>query len=107
MEPAIDRLKRLTAHDAEPLLTVADLDAALANAAIRDPAGRSPDDESWTPTYDVGAAAVEAWTVKAGRASTVVETDAETGAVTSRVFENCLAMVRLFRMKRNSTIRVR
>ena len=73
MEIAIDRLKRLTAHDAEPLLTDADLDAALANAAIRDPGGNAPGSVSWVPTYDLGAAAVEAWLVKAARASTTIE----------------------------------
>jgi hypothetical protein len=107
METAINKLKRLTAYEAEPLLTDADLDAALTSAAIRDTAGNVPRSVSWVPTYDLAAAAVEAWLVKAARASTLVETDPTTGEVSSKVFENCLAMARLYRMKRNCTVQIR
>lgn len=107
MEP-IDKLKQLTAWDAEPFLTADDLDELLSASALEDANGLEPLHEEWTPSYDLNAAAAQGWLVKAGRASATVEVDPPgSGIVTSKVFENCRAMARLYAAKRKVSIRVR
>ncbi|MFN2502143.1 MAG: hypothetical protein ABR530_09040 [Pyrinomonadaceae bacterium] len=108
METALEKLKRMTAWDTEPALTEDDLNAALSSAALEDPAGLAPLHEEWTPTYDLNAAASAAWLAKAAKASALVEVDPpESGIVTSRVFDNCRAMSRLYAAKRSMTASVR
>lgn len=95
----------MTAWDAEPVLAEDDLDQLLATAALEDANGLAPLNEEWTPTYDLNAAAAAAWLVKAGRASSLVEIDPPgSGIVTSKVFENCRAMARIYAAKRRITI---
>ncbi len=108
MPDAIDKLKQMTAWDAEPTLSEDDLSGLLAGAAMQDAAGLAPDDEGWTPTYDLNAAAAEAWLVKAGAASMLTEVDPPgSGIVTSKVFENCCTMARMYAAKRNVSVSVR
>ncbi|MBK8466125.1 MAG: hypothetical protein IPL32_09860 [Chloracidobacterium sp.] len=105
METALDKLKRITAWDAEPTLSEDDLDAILAVAALVDIDGLVPSDEEWKPTYDLNAAAASAWLVKAARASTLTEVDPpESGIFTSKVFDNCRAMARIYAAKRNASM---
>jgi hypothetical protein len=99
----IDQLKLITAWETEPALTEDDLEAALANAALVDAAGFAPLDETWTPTYDLNAAAAQAWLVKAARAAATVD-EPTAGVVTSRIFENCRAMARIYAAKRNASV---
>ena len=61
MESPKDKLKRITAWDAEPILSEDDLDAVLAQAAKADVDSLAPDDVDWTPTYDLNAAAAAAY----------------------------------------------
>ena len=101
----LDQLKLITAWDTKPELTEDDLGAALATAAIADADGHAPTNVSWTPTYDLNAAASAAWLIKAARASpeVVIEgTDPE--IVTSKVFDNCRAMARIYAAKRTATV---
>ena len=105
METPLEKLKRMTAWDAEPTLSVGDLDELLAAVALEDPAGLAPLSEEWTPTYDLNAAATAAWLVKAGRVSNLVEVDPPgSGIVTSKVFDNCRALARIYAAKRKITI---
>src|SRR5687767_1240170 len=107
METALEKLKRMTAWDAEPVLSEDDLDAALASAALEDSGGLAPLHEEWTPTYDLNAAAAAAWLVKAARASSLVEVDPPgSGVVTAKVFDNCRAMARVYAAKRATAARV-
>src|SRR5258706_5204534 len=107
MEP-LDKLKQMTAWDAEPTLSDDDLNGLRAGAAMQDAAGLAPDDEDWTPTYDLNAAAAEAWMVKAGAASMLTEVDPPgSGIVTSKVFGNCCAMARMYAAKRTASVSVR
>ena len=102
METAKDKLKRITAWDAEPTLSEGDLDAALAAAALADADGLAPSDVGWKPTYDINAAAAAAWLVKAARASPLTEVDPPgSGTITSKVFDNCRAMARIYAAKRS------
>lgn len=107
METALDILKRITAWDTEPELSEDDLEASLAAAALTDEDGLAPSDEDWKPTYDLNAAAASAWLVKAARASPLIEVDPPgSGVVTSKVFDNCRSMARIYSAKRNMTLAV-
>lgn len=103
----LDKLKQMTAWTAEPALSEDDLAAALGVAARVDANGFGPIDEEWQPTYDLNAAASHAWLTKAARAAGTTEGDPATGIVTSRVFDNCRAMARIFAAKRSGTISTR
>lgn len=104
----LDKLKQLTAWDAAPALTEAELTEILAAAALNDASGLGPASSAWKPTYDLNAAASAAWLVKAARAAADVEQDPPgSGLFTSRVFENCRAMARIYAAKRRVTIAVR
>jgi hypothetical protein len=98
----------MTAWNVDPTLSEDDLEAFLASVALEDSDGLAPADEDWTPTYDLNAAAAAAWLVKAGRASALTEVDPpESGIVTSKVFDNCRAMARIFTGKLRATVSVR
>lgn len=101
---ALEELKLMTAWDSEPALTEAELNATLAKAALPDAAGILPLATGWTATYDLNAAAAGAWLIKAGRAAATVEVDPPgSGIVTSKVFDNCRKMARIYAGKRNSS----
>jgi len=105
MEP-LDKLKLMTAWDTEPALTEAELEEALTGAALEDAKGLAPLHEEWTPTYDLNAAAAASWLIKAARAAATVD-EPTAGVVTSKVFDNCRAMARIYAAKRKVTVNVR
>ena len=105
MEP-IDKLKLLTAWDIEPALTEDELGDTLAAFALEDANGLAPINEEWTPTYDLNAAAAQAWLIKSARAATTVD-EPTAGVVTSKVFDNCRAMARMYAGKRSVSVSVR
>ncbi len=97
----------MTAWNVEPTLSEGDLDGVLAAVAMEDIDGLPPHDVDWKPTYDLNAAACAAWLVKAARASVLTEVDPPgSGIVTSKVFDNCRAMARIFAAKRNINVSV-
>ena len=101
MELPKDTLKKMTAWDTSPALTEGELDELLAGSSMSDRTGLAPTDEDWTPSYDLNAAAAAGWLIKAGRASATVEVDPPgSGIVTSKVFDNCRAMARIYRARR-------
>jgi len=98
----------MTAWNLDPTLTEDDLGELLASAALQDINGFAPANEEWTPTYDLNAAAVAGWLIKAGRASSLVEVDPpESGILTSKVFDNCRAMARVYAAKRKVSVAIR
>jgi hypothetical protein len=100
-----DKLKNMTAWDKSPALSDAEIDDLLAAASVADPAGFVPSDSLWTPTYDLNAAAAAGWLIKAGRASPTVEIDPPgSGIFTSKVFDNCRAMARLYAAKCSTSV---
>ena len=101
----LDKLKLMTAWEVEPALSEDDLTAALAAAALQDASGLAPLHEEWTATYDLNAAASAAWLIKAARAAGTVD-EPTAGTVTSRVFENCRAMARIFTARRAHSVTV-
>ncbi|MEP6945527.1 MAG: hypothetical protein ABJA02_06375 [Acidobacteriota bacterium] len=106
-ETALDKLKRMTAWTTEPELTESDLTVTLAIYARVDANGYAPTSEEWLPTYDMNGAAAEAWLVKAARASPLTEVDPGSGIVSSKIFDNCRAMARIYSAKRRTSVSVR
>ena len=98
---ALEKLKLITAWDNAPTLTEGELEDLLAAVALPDPEGVEPEGQGWEPTYDMNHAASEAWLAKAARAAALVEVDPpESGIVTSKVFDNCRAMARIYSARR-------
>ena len=104
-ESSKEKLKKLTAWTTEPALSDVEIDELLAANGMADGEGNSPSSESWTPTYDVNGAAAEGWMIKAGRAAATTETEPDSVQVTSRVFENCIRLARIYSAKRTATAR--
>jgi hypothetical protein len=102
----LDKLKLLTAWNTDPALTEDELEETLAAAALQDANGLAPLHEEWTPTYDLNAAAAAAWLIKASRAASLVD-EPTAGMVTSKIFDNCRTMARLFAGKRVTSVSVR
>ncbi|MGB5012960.1 MAG: hypothetical protein WBO68_02940 [Pyrinomonadaceae bacterium] len=103
---SLDKLKLLTARDVEPALTEVELSDTLAAFALEDANGLAPVNEEWTPTYDLNAAAAQAWLIKSARAAATVD-EPTAGVVTSKVFDNCRIMARMYAGKRGMSISVR
>lgn len=101
----IEQLKQLTAWDVEPTLTEPELEDILATAALEDAAGLAPLNEEWSPTYDLNAAVANAWLIKAARSAATVD-EPTAGTVTSKIFDNCRAMARIYAGKRGITVSV-
>lgn len=105
MATALEQLKNITAWEDDPALTEDELEDMLASAALPDDDGKTPESEGWSPTYDMKVAARDAWLIKAARAAALVEVDPpESGIVTSKVFDNCRSMARLYADRRSATI---
>ena len=102
---ALEQLKLITAWETEPALSEDDLNSALAGAALQDAAGLAPLHEEWTATYDLNAAASAAWLIKAARAAASVD-EPTAGMVTSRVFDNCRAMAKMYRGRRAVSVSI-
>lgn len=99
---AIDRLRAMTAAGSQPTLSEDDLADLLARFSMVDSAGLPPDDASWTPTYDLRAAAREGWRLKAARAAELISTDLDGDRMSAnQIFEHCQAMIRSFSSPRS------
>lgn len=101
----LDKLKQLTAWDADPALTEDELEDVLAGVALEDAVGLAPLHEEWTPTYDINAAATQAWLLKAAKAASLVD-EPTAGIVTSKIFDNCRSMARIYAAKRKMSVTV-
>ena len=87
-------------------MTETEIDELLLQSETVDAEGNAPTSEDWSPTYDLNAAAAAGWMIKAGRAANTTETEPDSLQVTSRIFENCLRMARLYGGKRAATFAV-
>src|SRR5436190_20451496 len=104
---ALDKLKLITAWEDDPALTESDLEDMLATAALPDDDGKTPESEGWSRTYVINAAARDAWLIKAARTAALVEIDPpESGIVTSKIFDNCRRMARLYADRRSATVTI-
>ena len=99
----LEQLKQLTAWDVAPILTEPELEDILAAAALEDINGLAPLHEEWSPTYDLHAAVAQAWLIKAARSAATTD-EPTAGAVTSKIFDNCRSMARIYAGKRGITV---
>lgn len=106
METFEDKLKRMTAWDAEPALTETEIGELLAAAQVADESGASPQNDDWEPTYDLNSAAANGWLIKAARAVNTTETEPESLNVSSKIFGNCLKMAQVYSRKRIGSVRL-
>jgi hypothetical protein len=67
-EEARTRLAEIVSASTPPVLSTADLDAALDASRVVDADGRAPVDEGYLETFDLDYAAAEAFDLKADRA---------------------------------------
>lgn len=102
----LEKLKQLTAWDIAPELTEDDLEATLAATALQDIVGLEPTHEEWSPTYDLNAAAEQCWLIKAARSAATVD-EPTAGVITSKVFDNCRSMARMYAGKRGVSVSIR
>lgn len=103
METPKDKLKKILAWTTEPELSDGEIDELLAGSTIKDAEGLTPLDEEWSPTYDLNSAAAQGWLIKAARAAGSVD-EPTAGVVTSKVFDNCRAMARIYSSRRRSAV---
>ena len=104
-ETATDKLKRMTAWDTVPALTESDIAELLSQSSVADTNGIPPGGTDWEATYDLNTAAATGWLIKAGRAAQLTEVDPPgSGIVTSKVFDNCRAMARIYGAKKVRTM---
>lgn len=85
----------------DPCLEDAELDAVLIANACADGDGLAPSEMDWLPTYDLNAAVVAGWLLKAAKASqlhNVTLTGGRTFAA-SQIFTNCQAMAEMYRKR--------
>ena len=90
---ARSRLERMLAFSCEPTLTAPEVDDLLLTAKRPDQYGVAPSSDSWTPTWELNAAAAEGWRAKAAKA--VNDTDfAVDGGKYNRnaIFDHCEKM---------------
>lgn len=64
---ARDHLAAMVAAESEPALDDDELDMLVDLARRADSDGRAPDDDDWSPTWDLNAAAAEGWRRKAAK----------------------------------------
>lgn len=98
----------MTAWNTTPTLAETDLDELLAQSSLADAAGLAPHQTGWSPTYDLNSAAAAGWLIKAGKASALTEVDPPgSGILTSKIFDNCRAMARIYAAKKRMSISMR
>jgi hypothetical protein len=94
-----NRLKRMTAWESEPILADEDVDELLAIYAKADMSGipPDPDNEDWSPSFDLNAAAAEGWRWKAAKASEMIAADLDGAKLSAeQLFEHCERMIGVY-----------
>lgn len=95
----------MIAFESEPRLTSEDVGIVLAAYAKIDKDGQSPNAAEWIPTYNLNAAASEAWRWKAAKASELISVDLDGERMSSnQVFEHCERMARMYSRKLAGTL---
>jgi hypothetical protein len=94
---AREKLGRMVDYTADPALTEDDLDDLIAAAARPDADGRTREDSTWNPTFDLNAGAAEGWSRKAAKAATAFNF-AEDGQRfdRSQIYAHCAAQQKYY-----------
>jgi hypothetical protein len=94
MADAHKKLSRMTASCSEPQLSIEEIDDLLSMFQKTDADGLAPDDDDWTPTYNLRAAAREGWRWKAAKASELISSDLDGDRMSSQqLFDHCQRMI--------------
>jgi hypothetical protein len=102
---ALGRLRMMAAAGDDPTLSDDELRACLAANATTDTEARLTTDEAWVPTYALGAAAQDAWLMKAGKAAhRVTGGDGALRLERSALHAHCLAMADRYALRRFGSI---
>lgn len=97
---AYQLIARMVQSDQEPTLDTTALNALVSYAQRVDVFGLPPSDTSWTPTYDLNAAAAEGWRWKAGSAAGQYDWTSTLQAFKpSQVATMCLAQAKAYAAK--------
>lgn len=97
MASLFETFSKMAGSAMEPLLTNSELETILARFAVADAAGVAPSGPEWTPTYNLRAAAAEAWRWKAAKASEMVSTDLDGDRMSAnQIFDQCERMIRVY-----------
>jgi len=94
---AREKLGRMVDYTADPALTEDDLDDLIDASARPDADGRTREDSTWSPTFDLNAGAAEGWSRKAAKAAAAFNF-AEDGQRfdRSQIFAHCAAQQKYY-----------
>lgn len=97
---AVDELRIMVAASSHPVLDDTRLLRILYNARRPDSDRKNPNEDGWSSTYDLDAAAAEGWRIKAGEVAgdyTFQSDDSKLDR--SDVIKHCLAMEKTYLLK--------
>lgn len=87
----LTELRRMVAEPTTTTYSDAILTAILEKYPIQDTDGYDPDDDDWTDTYDLHAAAADVWEEKAGTAASRHDFSADGGSYQrNQVYQACI-----------------
>lgn len=107
-DAAVIRFEAFCPPDQDPVLSPAQVEAAISEAVTADDADLAPTDEEWTPTYSrlgVWRAITRGWEMKAGNAAGRFDftTDGQQFR-RSQVADHCDAMATKYRNKLGQSV---
>lgn len=98
----IAQVRRTANETTTAIYADADIQAFIEDHALVDADGFSPDQDNWTATYDLNAAAADIWEEKAGRRADNFDFSADGGNYSrSQSYEQAMKQARYFRARRS------
>lgn len=98
----IERLRRMISEADDSVYSDVALADYIERYPLTDAFGYEPDDDNWTETYDVNAAASDIWDEKASALSGQYDFSADGGNYArSQAFEHAQAQARIYRSRRS------
>lgn len=98
----ITRVRRMTNEKTSTTYADADVQTLIEAHPLVDADGFSPEQDNWTPTYDLNAAAADIWEEKASAPAQDFNFSADGGNFSrSQVFEQYMQMARYYRARRS------
>jgi hypothetical protein len=103
-EAQVTQLRRMVAEsESSTVYTAEVLEEYIAACALPDSYGRDPDDDDWTATYDLNAAAAQIWEEKASALATSTDFSADGGSYSdSQKFQQADQRARFYRARRSA-----
>lgn len=103
------KLRRMVAESTSDTYSDDDLEDIIETYPVLDSEGLDPDDDAWTATYDLNAAAAQIWEEKAAALIGLYDFNADGGSFNrSQMYEQAMKMARHYHSrKRVKTITTR